>query len=103
MTVNILDTLIKEHPESFALEGEPLSATPYTQYSIPTGDALPVRKRAYRIAECQKEPLRKIIAQLREEGVIRPSRSAWSAPVLLVAKKSGGYRLVIITTISSYT
>ena len=91
----IIARLVHQHPGSFALEGEPLTATHLTQYHIPTGDARPVRKRPYRLPECHREPLRKLIETLEGEGVITPSRSEWCAPILLVPKgTSGTYRLV---------
>ena len=92
----IVRRLVKGSPGSFALEGETLPATKLIKYHIPTGDAAPVRKRAYRTAECHKEPLRETIRQLGAEGIIKPSFSNWSAPVILIPKKQlGKYRLVV--------
>ena len=91
----IVQRLVHQHPGSFALEGEPLTATPLTQYHIPTGDARPVRKRPYRLPECHREPLKKLIDSLQKEGVIAPSRSEWCAPILLIPKgNTGTFRLV---------
>lgn len=92
----IVKRLVEGSPGCFALEGEALPATQLVEYHIPTGDAEPVRKRAYRTAECHKEPLKEIIHQLKSEGIIKPSCSSWSAPVILVPKKqTGSYRLVV--------
>ena len=91
----IVQKLVQQHSRSFALEGEPLTATPLTEYRIPTGNAAPVRKRAYRLPECHREPLKKLLQTLQEEGVITRSNSEWSAPILLIPKgTSGAYRLV---------
>jgi transposase InsO family protein len=93
--LRIVQRLVQQHSRSFALEGEPLTATPLTQYRVPTGNAAPVRKRAYRLPECHREPLRKLIQTLQDEGVITRSNSEWSAPILLIPKgTSGTYRLV---------
>ena len=92
----IVERLVRKAPHCFSLEGEPLPATPLVEYSIPTGDAAPVRKRAYRLPECHRDPLKKIIKRLRAEEIIQPSTSDWSAPVLVLPKKKPGeYRLVV--------
>ena len=93
---NIVKRLVRGSPGCFALEGEALPATNLIEYHIPTGDAAPVRKRAYRLAECHREPLKEIIGQLKSQGIIKPSCSDWAAPVILVPKKQlGKYRLVV--------
>ena len=91
----IVQKLVQQYSRSFALDGEPLTATPLTKYRVPTGNAAPIRKRAYRLPECHKEPLKELLKNLQNEGVIAPSKSEWSAPILLVPKgSSGAYRLV---------
>ena len=90
----IVQRLVNQHPGSFGLDGEPLTATPLTQYSIPTGNALPIRKRPYRIPECHKKPLKELLDGMLKEGIIAPSRSEWSAPIILIPKKDGRLRIV---------
>ena len=82
-----LEELVYQNPGCFALDGEPLSITPLTQFRLHTGDARPIQKRAYRIPECHKNILRQIIDKQLEEGIITPSRSEWSAPIILIPKK----------------
>ena len=91
-----LEELVYQNPGCFALDGEPLLTTPLTQFRLHTGDAQPVRKRAYRIPECCKTVLKQIIDKQLEEGIIAPSRSEWSAPIILVPKKdTNKFRLVV--------
>ena len=93
---SLIQRLVNKCPNSFALEGEKLPATPLKQFTIPTGSAPPIRKRAYRIPECQKEPLKELIHKLKQEGIIQPSSSDWSAPLIMIPKKEPGkYRIVI--------
>ena len=99
MTVDqqyIIRSLVQQRPGCFALDGEPLSTTPLTQFRLHTGNTPPIRRRAYRLPECHKTVLKQIINRQLEAGIIAPSRSEWSAPILLVPKKdTGKFRLVV--------
>ena len=41
------------------------------------------------------EEIKKQIKELLEKGYIRPNSSPWGAPVLLVEKKDGSFRMVV--------
>lgn len=66
------------------------------EHTIPliTG-ARPVAVRPYRIAPLFKDELEKQIKELLKSGMIRPTKSPFSSPVLLVKKKGGEWRLVV--------
>jgi hypothetical protein len=55
----------------------------------------PINVRSYRYPYFQKTEIEKIIRDLLVIGVIRPSQSPFSAPVLLVRKANGSWRLCI--------
>ncbi|KAL0430619.1 UNVERIFIED_CONTAM: Transposon Ty3-I Gag-Pol polyprotein [Sesamum radiatum] len=55
-------------------------------------NASPVNTRPYRYPHCQKEAMAALIAVMLREGLIRPSTSPYSSPVLLVKKKDGSWR-----------
>ena len=84
----LVQRLVYQHPTCFALEGEILTATPLTEFRLPTGDAPPVRKRPYRIPECHKKVLKDIIEQQLKAGIIAPSNSDWAAPVILSLRRT---------------
>ena len=51
--------------------------------------------RPYRCPYYQKNEIEKIISKMLQTGVIRPSTSPFSSPVILVRKKDGGYRFCV--------
>ena len=87
---DIIRRLVAKEQMVFALDGETLPVTPLIQCNVPTGDTRPIRQRAYRLPECQREPLRQLLTKQIQEGIIRPSNSEWSAPMILVPKKETG-------------
>lgn len=57
--------------------------------------AQPVRVRPYHYSPIQKTEIEEQVKQMLQNGVIRPSSSAFASPVLLVRKKDGTWRFCI--------
>ncbi|XP_035541674.1 uncharacterized protein LOC118344675 [Juglans regia] len=55
----------------------------------------PIANRPYRYPYYQKTEIEKIVAELLKSGVVRPSMSPFSSPVLLVRKADGSWRLCV--------
>jgi len=51
-----------------------------------------VKVRPYRYLHSQKEQIEKMIADMLAEGIITPSTSPFSSPIILVKKKDGTWR-----------
>ncbi|KAG1033667.1 hypothetical protein G6F43_013536 [Rhizopus delemar] len=58
-------------------------------------DTMPIRHRPYRLSPIEADYLQKELDKYCKLGIISPSNSPWAAPVILVKKKNGDYRMVI--------
>lgn len=55
----------------------------------------PVNVRPYRYPHYQKQIMTDLIAEMLKDGLIKPSHSPYSSPVLLVRKKDGTWRFCV--------
>ncbi|XP_039283548.1 uncharacterized protein LOC120351144 [Nilaparvata lugens] len=58
------------------------------QHCIPTADSAPIAKRPYRVPYHLHPVVEEHLADMLDKGIISPSTSPWSAPVVLVKKKT---------------
>jgi hypothetical protein len=64
-------------------------------HKIPLTTSQPINVRAYRYHYFQKSEIEKLILEMLISGIIRPSQSPFFAPVLLVRKPDGSWRLCV--------
>ena len=89
-----LKNIIMRNIEVFAVENEKLGTTDAMAYSIDTGSAAPVASQRYKTPYYLRQEMKKIIDDNLKSGLLEPISSPWAAPVLLVRKASGKWRLV---------
>ena len=66
-----------------------------TPYDIELSDTTPVRSPPYRCAPPKLEIFKRVVNELLEQGVVRPSKSQYASPSFLVCKGGGGFRMVV--------
>jgi hypothetical protein len=82
-----LKSLICEYLDVFSFSDEKIGRAIGVKHKINRGDAVPIRQRAYRVSPTERELIRGKVEQLTKQGLIRPSESPWSSPVILVSQK----------------
>ena len=69
--------------------------TDLVQHHFETLSETPIRQRPYRLPKALKPAVKKELAQMLAQGVIRPSTSPWASPLVIVEKKDGSLRLCV--------
>lgn len=90
-----LHNLLKEFQSCFASSSR-VGQTPLTKHRIITDDDVrPIRQQPYRVSAKEREAIQTQVKEMLDDGVIQPSSSPWSSPVVLVKKKDGTLRFCI--------
>ncbi|UYV76584.1 hypothetical protein LAZ67_14001277, partial [Cordylochernes scorpioides] len=72
-----------------------LGRTNLAKHRIDTEDAKPIKHKPYRVSPKERDIIKDQIDEMLKEGIIRPSSSPWSFPVILVKKRDGKFRFCV--------
>ncbi len=84
-----LQHLVGQFPDVFSSTP---GQTQILQHEIRTPPGTIVRQRPYRVPEARRQAIEEEIQQMMKLGVIEPSTSPWSSPIVLVPKPDGTLR-----------
>lgn len=87
-----LQNLLEEH---FRNEPSTLGRTDRVKHVIDTGDALPIKQRYYNVSPARQKLINEELDRMLQLGVVEPSKSAWSSPIMLLDKPDGSKRFVV--------
>lgn len=83
-----LKKVLEINSHSFYKPDTKLTCTTNIECAIHTTDNSPVHQRVYPYPAAYADEVNKQVEKLLEDGIIRPSHSAWTSPVWIVPKKS---------------
>ena len=90
-----LMNVINNYKDIFVDNNKELKVTNILQATLNTGDAAPIRQRPYRNPLLLQGEIDRQVDEMLEAGIISPSSSPWSSPVVMVPKRDGSKRLCI--------
>ena len=84
-----------QNEDLFAKSDLDLGCTDLVKATIETGDHPPIKQRPYRLPFSQRKLVEEHIQKMLQAGIISPSRSPWSSPIVIVDKKDGQKRFCV--------
>ena len=93
--LRLVTQLILEYEDIFAGKNLPPGRTDTVKHAINTGEQYPVRVPKRRIPLEQQKIIKTEVDKMIDLGVVEPSESPWTSPVVLVKKKDGSLRFCV--------
>lgn len=90
-----ITSLLSKFRSSFDCTQTSLGRTSTVTHSVDTGSHAPLRQRPYRVSPTERRTIEDHVTDMLQRGVIRPSKSPWASPVVLVKKKDGSIRFCV--------
>lgn len=90
-----LNEFLTQHHAAFSLEDGERGEMDIVTMSIDTGNSQPIRQPPRRMPFVVSGEVAKQLRDMQQNGVIQPSCSPWSSPVIMVRKKDGSHRFCV--------
>ena len=90
-----LSCLLGEFEDVFAKDRNDLRRANVTNHKIDTGSTIPICQAPRRLPLFKREEARVAVHEMRKQGVIKPSKSPWASPIVLVREKDGSTRFCV--------
>lgn len=87
-----LEDLVNQHFQSEPLT---LGRTDKVKHTIDTGNAPAVKQRYYPLSPARQKLVNEELDRMLELGIVEPSKSDWSSPILLLDKPDGSRRFCV--------
>ncbi len=79
----------------FALDNSELGHTDVVQHFVDTGDHRPIKQAVRRIPFVHRETIAKLVKEMEETGVIKPSSSPWSMQSCRTSPQEGWHDKIL--------
>ncbi len=90
-----LQQLLQKYNSLFAKGLNELGATSVVHHKIETGQATPIKQLPRRLPNVLKPVVEQQVNEMLDNGIVRPSKSPWASPIVLVRKKDGSWRFCV--------
>ena len=98
LTLHQKETLLRfleDFSDLFDESRKPRKSKSTVKHRINTEHHTPVSQGAYRVSSTERRIIQEEVTKMLKKGVIQPSESPWSSPVVLVKKKDGSWRFCV--------
>ncbi|GFU58278.1 retrovirus-related Pol polyprotein from transposon 17.6 [Trichonephila clavipes] len=82
---NKLSELLRKFSGLFTKTDKSTAAKTNVKHRIFTGDHAPINQRAYRVSPTERRIIHEEVQKMLDEGIVQPSESPWSSPIVLEA------------------
>jgi len=87
--------LLREFKDRFAWDKSQIGRTNMAELAIEVTSNEPVHQPPYRVSHKEREILKTQVEDMLKRKVVRPSKSAYASPVVLVRKKNDDWRFCV--------
>lgn len=93
--VPMIQSLLRYYADIFETPKDLPSKKEVDHHILTLPEQRPINVRPYKYGHIQKEEIEKLVAEMLQARIIRPSHSPYSNPVILVKKKDGGWKFCV--------